>query len=165
MLRYSEQVKQSILERMLHPAQETVDHIAKETGIPKKTLYKWQKEMWMRGEEHGVAPKNVPQWSSREKFDIVMEVETLSEAEKREYCQQKGLHVEQVAAWRDACMQAIGGIAQQTIQLRQQLEAKKREHESLQQELKRKEAALAEAKALLELEKKAPAIWGDKADE
>jgi len=55
-----------------------------------------------------------------------------------EYCRSKGLYVEQVTAWRDACIQANGGVAQ--------------------------EAALAETAALLVLRKKANAIWGDGED-
>jgi len=82
-----------------------------------------------------------------------------------EYCRTKGLFVEQVEAWRDACMQANGGIAQQAAQLQKDLRQKDRELKNLQKELKRKEAALAETAALLVLRKKARAIWGDPEDE
>ncbi|MDF2921124.1 MAG: transposase family protein [Paenibacillaceae bacterium] len=40
-----------------------------------------------------------------------------SEIELSEYCRVKGLYVEQVAAWRDACMQANGGVAEQASKL------------------------------------------------
>ena len=82
-----------------------------------------------------------------------------------EYCRRKGLHVEQVQAWRDACMQANGGITKQAAKLQKDLRQKDRELTNIQKELKRKEAALAETAALLVLRKKAQEIWGDPEDE
>lgn len=41
----------------------------------------------------------------------------MSEIELANYARSKGLYVEQIQAWRDACMQANGGVAQQTGQL------------------------------------------------
>ncbi|EAO9488648.1 transposase, partial [Salmonella enterica] len=73
--------------------------------------------------------------------------------------------VEQVEAWRDACMQANGGIAEQASKLQKDLRTKEQEVKTLSRELQRKEAALAETAALLVLRKKAQAIWGDQGDE
>lgn len=70
------------------------------------------------------------------------------------------IFVEQVEAWRDACVQANGGIAQQAAKLQKDLRHKDRELKDLQKELKRKEAALAETSALLVLRKKARRFWG-----
>jgi invasion protein IalB len=78
-----------------------------------------------------------------------------------EYCRTKGLYVEQVQAWRDACMQANGGVAQEAAKLQKELRQKDRENKKLVKELRRKEAALAETAALLVLRKKAQAVWGD----
>jgi transposase len=81
-----------------------------------------------------------------------------------EYCRSKGLYVEQVNAWKDACMQANGGVAEQAARLQKELRQKERDYKKLEQELRRKEAALAETAALLVLRKKANAIWGDGED-
>lgn len=89
-----------------------------------------------------------------------METATLSEIELAKYCRSKGLFVEQVEAWRDACMQANGGIAEQSSKLQKELREKERENRTLSRELKRKESALAETAALLVLRKKTQAIWG-----
>jgi transposase len=93
-----------------------------------------------------------------------METAQLSEVELAEYCRNKGLFVEQVTAWKDACMQANGGVAQQATRLQQELRQKDKELKKLEKELRRKEAALAETAALLVLRKKADAIWGDGED-
>ena len=93
-----------------------------------------------------------------------METALLSEVELAEYCRSKGLYVEQVIAWKDACMQANGGVAEQAGRLQKELRQKERECKQLTQELRRKDAALAETAALLVLRKKANAIWGDGVD-
>ena len=94
-----------------------------------------------------------------------METAQLSEVEIAEYCRSKGLFVEQVQAWRDACMQANGGVAQEATRLHKDLREKEREIKRLEQELRRKESALAETAALLVLRKKANAIWGEGEDD
>ena len=65
-----------------------------------------------------------------------------------EYCSSKGLYVEQVQAWRDACMQANGGVAQQAHELQKNIWQKDQEIRKLSQELRRKEAALDKTAAL-----------------
>lgn len=61
-------------------------------------------------------------------------------------------------------MQANGGVAQEATRLQKNLREKERDIKRLEQELRRKEAALAETAALLVLRKKANAIWGDGED-
>ena len=61
-------------------------------------------------------------------------------------------------------MQANGGVAQEAARIQKELRLKERELKKLSQELRRKEAALAETAALLVLRKKADAIWGDGED-
>ncbi|QVK19635.1 transposase [Mycoplasmatota bacterium] len=92
---------------------------------------------------------------------MVLETATLSEVELSKYCRNKGLYVNQVKEWRDACMQANGGVAKQATELQKQLREKNQELKKLNKELQRKESALAEAAALLVLRKKASAIWGE----
>lgn len=164
MARYNKEFKSKIQQRMLPPNNEAVSQIAKETGVSEATLYKWRTQAKASGY---VAPSNkkADQWSTKDKFAIVLETATLSEIELAKYCRSRGLFVEQVEAWRDACMQANGGVAEQASKLQKELREKERENQALSRELKRKEAALAETAALLVLRKKAQAIWGDPEDE
>ena len=103
---------------------------------------------------------NKEKWSTQDKFRIVVETASLNEIELSEYCRKNGFYVEEVTAWKDACMQANGGVAKQAGQLQKELRDKDKELKELTRELKRKEAALAETAALLVLRKKASAIWG-----
>ncbi|MBD2869283.1 transposase [Paenibacillus arenilitoris] len=160
----NEKLKESIVQRMLPPNNESVSRIAKESGLSETTLYKWKKAAKAQGMMNNgdVSPER---WNTREKFAIVVETASLSEIELAEYCRTKGLFVEQVESWRDACMQANGGVAAQAGKLQKELRTKEQENKALSRELKRKETALAEAAALLVLRKKAQAIWGDQEDE
>ncbi len=161
MARYSNELKQQIMLRMMPPNNESVSQISRDSGLAEATLYKWQKEARANGVAVPGGEKETEKWSTRDKFSIVVETATLSEIELSEYCRAKGLFVEQVEAWRDACMQANGGVAEQATKLQKELRNKEREMKTLTRELKRKDAALAETAALLVLRKKARAIWGD----
>ena len=75
------------------------------------------------------------------------------------------IEVEQIQAWKDACINANGGIAKEAAKLNRELKDSEKERRKLEKELTRKEKALAEAAALLVLSKKADAIWGDPEEE
>ena len=77
-----------------------------------------------------------------------------------------GSHVSGIIkAWKDACMNANGGVAKEASRLNRELKDFEKERRKLEKELQRKEKALAEAEALLVLSKKANAIWGESEDE
>lgn len=89
-------------------------------------------------------------WSTQDKFNIVVETSRFSEIELAEYCRSKGLYVEQVVAWKDACMQANGGVAKEATRLQQELRQKGRELKSMEKALPHKEAALVRRAILSE---------------
>ena len=78
----------------------------------------------------------------------------MNETELAEYARTKGLYVEQIKAWRDACMNANGGVAKEAARLNKKLKESEKERKKLEKELQRKEKAVAEAAALLVLSKK-----------
>jgi transposase len=164
MARYSEEFKYSIMMKMMPPQNLSVSQISRETGLSEGTLHQWRKQARTKGLAVPGGEKVVERWSTQDKFLIVMETALLSEVEIAEYCRSKGLYAEQILAWKDACMQANGGVAEQAARLQKELRQKGRECKQLEQELRRKDAALAETAALLVLRKKANAIWGDGVD-
>nr|VFK15062.1 MAG: hypothetical protein BECKLFY1418C_GA0070996_101248 [Candidatus Kentron sp. LFY] len=93
---------------------------------------------------------------------MVIETAALNEQELSEYCRENGLYVEQVKRWKES---AIAGNEPSEHLLnkaeRHEWQKDKKKLCQLQKELNRKEKALAEAAALLVLEKKAQAIWGE----
>ncbi len=109
--------------------------------------------------------KKSEEWSSQDKFGVVLETASMNEPELAEYCRRKGIFVEQVAAWRSACMSANANAAERAKEERAQAKADRKELKEVKRELARKEKALAEAAALLVLRKKAQAIWGDREED
>lgn len=79
---------------------------------------------------------NSERWSTQDKFLIVVETASHNEIEMAEYWRSKGLYVEQVHAWRDACMQANGGITEQASRLQKELRNKEKDVKKLEQEFR-----------------------------
>lgn len=163
--RYTDEMKKAILNRMMPPNNESVSQLSKELGITEPTLYKWRKEARIAGNPTPGDGQSSEQWSSEDKFLVVMETYTMNQADLAEYCRKKGLYKEQIEAWHDSCLSANGRESGQTKQLNQELKEEKKRAKTLEKDLRKKEKALAEAAALLLLRKKAQAIWGDQEDE
>ncbi|MEQ6389308.1 transposase [Bacillaceae bacterium S4-13-58] len=163
--RYTEEMKESILKRMMPPNNESVSQISQELGITEPTLYKWRKEARAAGNPTPGGGQVSEQWSSEDKFLVVMETYAMNQADLAEYCRKKGLYKEQIEVWRESCLNANGLETNHTKQLNQELKEEKRKAKTLEKDLRKKEKALAEAAALLLLRKKAQAIWGDQEDE
>lgn len=147
------------------PGNRTVAELAEETGISRVTLYAWRKQARAAG---GVVPGDgkIPSgWSSGEKFRVVLESASLNETELAAYCRRKGLYVEQICAWREACEQANATVQERNRTERAQVKEARARIRVLERERRRDKAALAEAAALLLLRKKAEAIWGKDEDD
>jgi transposase len=155
--RYTKEMKEEILNRMMPPNNESIKRISEEVGITETTLYKWRKEARIAGNATPGDGQGSEQWSSEDKFLIVMETYTMNEADLAEYCREKGLYKEQVVAWRGSCLHANGSESSVSKQLNQELKEEKKRGKTLEKDLQKKEKALAEAAALLLLRKKARA--------
>ena len=166
-IRYTQEQRDWAIEQMMPPLNRAVVELAKATRITEVTLRTWQR---MARAEGRIVPGDGQQsdrWSSADKFRIVLETVPLSEIELSAYCRRTGVYPEQVAQWRLACEQANAGMTPavkppaapapevNTMPRIRQLERR----------LKQQDAALAEASALLLLQKKAEAIWGRDAEE
>ena len=164
MTKHPPELKEKIFARMMPPTNESIRTLTRETGISEATLHLWRKQARKNGFAAPADGKESERWSPQDKFLIVMQTYAMNEAELAEYCRSKGLYAEQIEAWRDECMQANGGVAQQSAQYQQALKQEKKRSRDLEKELRRKESALAETAALLTLRRKARAIWGDGED-
>lgn len=162
--KYSEEFKASIIAKLLPPHNASVPELARETGIPKDTLYTWRLK-YRNSQDPTAAGHGRPggQCSNEEKLAIVIETASLSEVELGEYCRRKGLYPEQIAGWKKAFIQ--GGTTASSKAEREQVKRLTKVNKALQSELNRKEKALAEAAALLVLEKKLQALLEEPEDE
>jgi len=152
MSQYSEELRASIIAKMLPPNNVSVPELFQETGIPKDTLYTWRLKHRKSNGQAGIQPLPSAGLSSEEKFAVVVETASLNELELSEYCRRKGLYPAQLSAWRNTCLQANASVPAKAD--REKLSQQAKAIKQLEAELRRKEKALAEAAALLVLEKK-----------
>ena len=164
MASYSQELKDSIVTRLI-TGETSASDLARETGISINTIYRWRDKAKKKGISSTTKFKTADKWSTQDKFQIVLETAVLNEIELAEDCRKKGLYPQQVKEWKNACMQANGGVAEEASRLNLELKKSEKENKKLAQELNRKEKALAEAAALLVLRKNADAIWGEPEDE
>ena len=155
-----QELRDHILKRVLPPQSDSIERVAREEGISEQTIRNWKAQAI--SENYAPSGNDEPEkWSSQDKFLIVLETSGMSEIDLAEYARQKGLYVEQIAEWRDACINANGGMARMARSLNAALKESEKEKRRLEKKLQRKEKALAEAAALLVLRKKLEAIWGE----
>ena len=164
MRRYSETVKADVRRRMTPPSRQSVAQISKELGIHLATLYAWRKAWRLQGEVVPASEKAPEGWSSADKFTVVLESAGLNATELGALCRERGLYPEQVDRWRQAAQDANANSMltmadQKDLEKRHQQD--QREIKRLQQELRRKDKALAEAAALLMASKEIQAYWGE----
>lgn len=97
MNQYPAERKEAILRRMMPPENKPVSELAKENGISEQTLYTWRRNLKSQGVPVPGNGRNAVEWSSADKFGVVLETARMNEAELAQYCRSKGLFVEQVA--------------------------------------------------------------------
>jgi transposase-like protein len=161
---YPQERKEAVLKKMLPPHKQSVAKLSRDEGISCATLYKWRDQARLGGQAVGES-KDPEGWSTRDKFNAVVQCSVFNTHDVGEYCRQHGLLVEQVGRWQESCVNANDDFAR-TKRDWPRLDRKSRhEIKQLGTELTRKEKALAEAAALLVLSKKARAIWGEAGEE
>jgi len=164
MRRYSEAVKADVRRRMGPPHRQSVSEISQQLGIHVITPYKWRKAWRLQGEVVPASQKDPDGWSATNKFTVVLETAGLNASELSVYCRERGLFPEPVARWQQAAQDVN---AQRLLTMADQRDLHKRHQEDqreikrLQQELHRKDKALAEAAALLIASKKIQDYLGE----
>ena len=155
---YSETFKAKMVRRMTGPEGLSAKALSEQLGgLPHQTtLSEWRRQT--TGEEPMSKSKKSrrPQdWPAGEKLKVVLEAASLPEDELGAFLRGRGLHQAHLDQWREQMLQGL--VAPRT----KKKSPEARRIAELERDLKRKDAALAEASALLILKKKAQAIWGD----
>ena len=159
------------MQRMLMPSGPSANKLSQEVGIGQPTLSRWLREATTlesvtKRRKPSKQPTTTPTQrqpearSPEEKLRLVLESGGLAEAELGEFLRRHGIHEADLAAWREA---ALGGLGVQPAASTRSTDA--RRVRELEKELRRKDKALAETAALLVLQKKVRAIWGDGDDD
>ena len=155
--KYSEAFIEQALVKVYSRGDRTVRSVAEELNVSFHTLKNWMKRKVV--DKLGVTAikgKRPQDWSADEQLVALHETHGLSGEVLYAWCREKGLFVHHLTSWR-AAFCANEKAAPGTREIR----TLKDENEKLKRELVRKEKALAEAAALLILQKKFRAFWED----
>ncbi len=163
------------MQRLVGPKAVSANQLAHEVGIHQSTLSRWLRDAQPSdmGTPKGTEQKPPPRTATKEatarklsaddKMRIVFAAEALAAEDLGAFLRREGVHDADLDAWRaavkTAAVAALNGTSSKAAPARSSAE-RKRLHE-LERELRRKDKALAEAAALLVLEKKLQALWGD----
>lgn len=159
--------KEQALSKARQRGTRTLAELAAELNMSLGTLKGWLQTESKRGADAAMPsclPQSLParQWSGAERLLALNESHGLSGEALHAWCRERGLFEHQLKTWRDAfCCSAEPETAQERRESKAELKTLQGKHEALQRELRRKERALAEAAALLVLQKKFQALLGD----
>ena len=160
---YTAEARKEVLDRVTGHGKESVLRVSIDKKINKGTIYKWIKEA---EEKEGLKVLRLNgNWTSEEKFHMVLETATLSEQELSEYCRRKGTYTNDIRAWEAQCVNANNGTMEDSKKLRAELKEEKDKVLEIKKQLRYKDKALSETAALLVLRKNVQAIWGDKEED
>lgn len=161
----SEERKQAILLKMMLPDAITIVELAKQENISQATLYNWRSKLRQQGHPVPKPSSHSRDWTGQTKFAIVVETASMNEAELAQYCREKGLYPEQVKAWIKNAISAQDAPQESQAEHQKSKQSYQKEIKHLKREIERKNKALAEAAALLVLQKKLRALWDEGEDE
>jgi len=150
--RYTEEFKRSVIAKIMSRGNRSIEDVCRQEGVLAQTAGNWLK---VRGTMPGMKkPRETQKWSAEEKLKALSESSSMSEAELGVYLRKVGLHGPRLTEWRAEALKSLAGPSQGRG--RDERDEKIRE---LEREILRKDKALAEASALLILQKKVHLIW------
>jgi transposase len=178
---YSKAFKRKMVQRLSGPGAMSALALSAETGVSQPTLSRWlrqtgsvravtsDKPRFSRSDLSPPTPLSPPpvprrpeDWSAEEKLRAVVDASQLPADQLGAFLRQRGLHEAQLHQWRESATNALGAKPNKTAP--GSAGDKKRIRE-LEKQIRRKDKALAETAALLVLQKKVQAIWGDEDDD
>lgn len=155
--KYSKEFKAAIAAKILNRGNRTIEEVCEEVGVKKVTAANWIRlhvnPLEMKKQKSSV------KWSPEQKLKALIETASLSEPELGVYLRKEGLFSTQLEEWRTEVLSSMS--SQRKIKTPKKDERDKK-IKILEREILRKDKALAEASALLILQKKAQLLWGIK---
>ncbi len=153
---YSDEFREQALAKVYNRGDRTIQAIADESNLSIHTL-----KTWMSNAAPTATPKPNPakrpqDWRPEERLLALHESHGLTGEALNAWCRERGVFVHQLQKWQtDFCSSGAGPTIREDVQTIRSLKA---ENQRLERELNRKDKALAEAAALLILQKKVRAL-------
>src|SRR4051794_15944557 len=158
---HSTEFREQALSKVRQRGTRSVREIAEDLNMSAGTLRKW----WAKSNQtvaQATALTELPNalaaesWSATQRLLALQQTHGLSGAALHAWCREQGLFEHQLIAWRDAFCATVAPDSRDARLALRELQSR---NDGLQRELRRKDKALAEAAALLVLQKKFRALW------
>jgi len=158
------QYSQSFIEQALVKAfsrdQRSVTAVALDMNISHHTLRYWMKKKSLAEPSVSATKEKRPQdWTAEEQLVALHETHGLTGEALQAWCRERGVFAHHLASWKAAF--CAGG--KEAVPGPREMRTLKDEIAKLKRDVVRKDRALAEAAALLILQKKFRALWEDEA--
>jgi transposase-like protein len=155
-VKYSEEFIEQALVKVHSRGGRTIASVAEELGVKFETVKKWLKVHRIVRTDVVERERRPHEWRREEQLGALLETHALNDEELNAWCRERGLFPHHLEEWRAAfcANDTARSKAPSTLSL-------SKENAKLKKELVRKEKALAEAAALLVLQKKFQALWAD----
>lgn len=169
--RHTAEFQANAVRKLNNPGQ-SVQALADELEVRPSLIYRWRRAA--QAKEGPMTTKKKPppmnepgrrpqDWTTEQKLSVVLDAQSLAEEQLGGFLRQRGLHEATLRDWRETVLRGakaeLGGRSDKLPGL----EAKR--IRELERELARKDKALAEAAALLVLQKKFRALMGAEDDD
>ena len=158
---YTEAFREQALQKVYTRGDRGVNAVADELNVSHWTLKGWMKSHKPKVRKSPVNNKRPNERSRAECLQLLLDSHGLDDEALNAFCRENGIFAHQLQQWREGFETSQ---SQGTSAHSEQLRELKHLNKSLERELNRKEKALAEAAALLVLQKKYQALWEDKAE-
>lgn len=158
--KFSEEFKEAIISKIMNRGDQTIREICRQEGVVLSCASRWMSD---RANVSDMTKQKMNgRWTAEEKFKILIQINGLSEEDLGIFLRKEGLHSHQIGEWRLDILQALGSGTGKSRRVKDGSAQRIRE---LEKDLHRKDKALAEASALLILQKKVNLIWGNKSED
>ena len=156
--KHSEAFIEQALAKVFSRGDRSIKSVADDLNVNHHTLKYWMKSKLVITRSVSATKEKRPQdWTADEQLVALHETHGLSGEALQAWCREKGIFAHHLTSWKAAfCAEG-----KEPASGAREMRALKDENVKLKRELVRKEKALAEAAALLILQKKFRALWED----
>lgn len=166
-MQYSSKFKATMVRKMAGSNAISANALSREVGVSQTVLSRWLRlasqqvvsvpKQSSKGAMTVSQAKRPKDWTPEEKLRVVVEAESLSDEELGAFLRKNGVYEAHLKEWRQ---QMLSALTQHSPRKSFKNSSEQRQIRELAKELDRKDKALAEAAALLMLQKKARILFG-----
>jgi transposase-like protein len=153
----SEFREQALAKAFSRPGDQGIADVASSLHMNTATLKGWMKQATQAQRESPRSGVPAKEFTLAERLLALQETHGMSEELLNGWCRERGVFARDLSQWRQSF--CTGGSSERRLEAAAELRQLKQAHAQLQREMMRKDKALAEAAALLILQKKVRALW------